>query len=178
MFVMTNGAFILFPRKPTENSGILNRLKPQEPCRKHHRLRLLVLLYYRHSPDERILSITHPVETCHPLRKHTKTFQDVLLVEMGVLKPRPRCLYLNVYAVIILVRVVALLAHSIASSVLQDEPYTAHLLTCAIQCKRQSGFDRIHNHTSLFLLLRSWCYLAFFDHSTISPILLYPFVVG
>ena len=162
MFVMTNGAFILFPRKPTENSGILNRLKPQEPCRKHHRLRLLVLLYYRHSPDERILSITHPVETCHPLRKHTKTFQDVLLVEMGVLKPRPRCLYLNVYAVIILVRVVALLAHSIASSVLQDEPYTAHLLTCAIQCKRQSGFDRIRNHTSLFLLLRSWCYLGIF----------------
>jgi hypothetical protein len=41
------------------------------------------------------------------------------------------------------------------------------LLTCAIQCKRQSDFDRIHNHTSLFLLLRSWYYLAFFDHSTI-----------
>jgi hypothetical protein len=36
------------------------------------------------------------------------------------------------------------------------------LLTCAIQCKRHSGFDRIHNHTSLFLLLRSWCYLGIF----------------
>ncbi len=157
----------------------------------NHRLHLLVLLYYRHSPDERILSITHPVEA---ISSPSKALPDLHSPEYNAFavrllrkcfwwrrresNPRPRCLYLNVYAVIILVRVVALLAHSIASSVLQDEPYTAHLLTCAIQCKRQSGFDRIHNHTSLFLLLRSWCYLAFFDHSTISPILLYPFVVG
>ena len=123
----------------------------------NYRLHLRFLLYYRHSPDERILSITHPVETCHPLRKHTKTFQDVLLVEMGVLKPRPRCLYLNVYAVIILLRVVVLFVRLIVS-VLQDEPYTAHLLTCVIQCKRQSDFGRIHNH--MFLLYRSWCYLG------------------
>jgi hypothetical protein len=34
------------------------------------------------------------------------------------------------------------------------------LLTCAIQCKRQSDFDRIHNH--MFLLYRSWCYLGIF----------------
>jgi len=59
---MTNGAFILFPRKPTENSGNLNRLTPQEPYRNCYHLQLHFLRELRSSPFERTLFISRPVE--------------------------------------------------------------------------------------------------------------------